>query len=448
MFPFRFDWNEQGFDNKLKFYKKQSIDERVNLSNIKDKLEKSKWDCKSFDLKEKQEAYNEYAYFYDYARDAIYNQSISEDSISYFFQRKDDLTNASYKIHIKKDKKCYTYNLNITGLSLRIFHSGVAILSIELENRQTNDFEDILRINDYGRRIYPQFIGGESVIPTKNAFLADYISIKTSDLNITENFEYINFSDTCIGHHILELLGTELFTQNKSAKNRFYIQPILDDRMFVLSWYGNDDLSNRLVDYNYISDNWYKYVFVDGNDKTVFSPKMQEKLIIEATYDRWMNYEYGLTLYGVSRYSFVCLSNNSDFTKNILPRPHLHTMYFQMISLLLASRASILRFSDEIAAVANSKNLERLQPLYERYLTFYNRLYFKEVTHQEQGIELYDIAREQMRIDNHIEKLDGKFTKLFEYAELQNTKKEQEDKEKMQNLFNLVSGLFIFPSLI
>ena len=53
-----------------------------------------------------------------------------------------------------------------------------------------------------------------------------------------------------------------------------------------------------------------------------------------------------------------------------------------------------------------------------------------------------------MRIDEHIEKLDNKFTKLFEYAQLQATKREEEEKERMQNLFNLVSGLFIFPSLM
>ena len=380
MFPFRFDWNKDGFKSKFSFYKNNNIGERVDfdLKKLKDRLGKS-WKYQKFELEKRTDLYNEYAYFYDYARDAIYNQSV-EAAISYYFEK--ELTNATYEITIlSKDKP---YILDIKSISMRVFHTGVSILSIELENKTYDKFDDILNINDFGRRIYPQFISDGQTKSTKKSFLADSIQIKSKTLNVIENFCFKPSDDIVIGSHIMELLG-ESFSQNKNDKNKFYIQPSLDDRMFVLSWYGNKHESERLVDENYIdSDEWYKYVFVDNGEKTVFSPKMQAKLIKEATYDRWMNYQYdekcSLTLYGVCRYSFVCLST-SDF-----PLPHMKTMYFQMVTLLLATRTSIIRFSDEIAAVATSKDIDRLQPLYERYLTFYNRLYFKEITHQDQGI--------------------------------------------------------------
>lgn len=443
MFPFRFDWNEQGFENEFAFYKENPIDSRVNLAKIKKTLQEHDWEYKPFNLKNEPELYNEYAYFYDYARDAIYNQDNSEDPISYYFEREDDLTNALYMIHVKKEKKCYTYNLNIVGLSLRVFHTGVAILSIELENRQTSNFDDILRINDYGRRIYPQFISENSTFATKDAFLANYISIKTSNIDLTENFNFEPAEDIVIGSHIMKILG-DSFSHDKKESEKYYIQPILDDRMFVVSWYGDDKLSYKLKSNYKDSNEWYKYIFVDNGDATVKNNQMKNSLIKEATYDRWSG---DGTLYGITRYSFVCLTNRSWFPINIV-KPHMNTMYFQMVTLLLANRASILRFSDEIAAVASSQEIDRLQPLYERYLTFYNRLYFKEVTHQDQGIELYDIARKHMRIDEHIEKLDTKFTKLFDFANLQSTKREEEEKEKIQNFFNLISGIFIFPSLM
>ena len=442
MFPFRFDWNEEGFENEFAFYQKQPIDKRVafNLKKFQEHLSKE-WEYKSFNLTDRPDLYNEYAYFYDYARDAIYNQNESEDSISYFFEKdKKELINATYTISVK-DKK--SYELNITGLSLRVFHSGVAILAIELENHDYENFNDILRINDYGRRIYPQFIAEGSTIATKSAFLADHITIKTSKINITESFDFKAHKDIVIGKHIMQLLGTP-FSDNKYDVQTYYIQPILDDRMFVISWYGNSAMSNWLSQEYETSDDWYKYIFADNDTVNVKNSKMKKELIAQSTYDRWSKNH---TLYGISRYSFVCFSSQEWFPVNII-RPHMHTMYFQMVTLLLATRASILRFSDEIAAVAGTKNSDRLESLYERYLTFYNRLYFKEVTHQDQGIELYDIARKQMRIDEHIEKLDNKFTKLFEFADLQATKREEANKEKLQQMFNLISGIFIFPSLM
>ena len=81
---------------------------------------------------------------------------------------------------------------------------------------------------------------------------------------------------------------------------------------------------------------------------------------------------------------------------------------------------------------------------YRRYLTFYNRMYFKEVTHQEQGIELYDMALEQMKIPEHIEKLDGKFTKLHDFANLQSEKKTT----KAMNALTIVGSTLILPSLV
>ncbi len=432
MFPFRFDWNKSGFGSEFAFYKDNSIDKRV------EKIDSFKgWEYKQFDLKQQTDLYSEYAYFYDYARDAIYNQS-KEDAISYYFER--ELKDATYEIKILKTDKPYI--LDIKNISMRVFHTGIAILSIELENKKYDKFDEILNINDFGRRIYPQFISDGQTKSTKDSFLADSIKIKSKTLNAIENFCFKPSDDIAIGSHIMNLLG-DSFSQDKKAQNEFYIQPILDDRMFVISWYGDERESEKLVNENYIkSDEWYKYVFVDNGEKTVFSPEMQTKLIKEATYDRWMNYKYNekcsLTLYGVCRYSFVCIST-IDF-----PLFHMKTMYFQMVTLLLATRASIIRFSDEIAAVATSKDIDRLQPLYEQYLTFYNRLYFKEVTHQDQGIELYDIARKQMRIDEHMEKLDNKFSKLFEYANL----KANNETSNQMNKLTIMGAVFLPPSIM
>jgi len=444
MFPFRFDWNEQGFSKEYDFYKSNDIANRIALKNLNTQLEQKGWECKPFKI---ENAYSEYAYFYDYARDAIYNlDDFSETAISNYYE-KNDFNGKIFELNIQKKgsgnyiTEASSYKLQITGLSLRVFNSGVAILSLELANHEYDKLSDILRINDYGRRVYPQFIGERGIANTKKTFLADSIKIIGSD--IVENFEYDKFDDTYIGTHILDILSQDIFTQKRDETNKYYIQPSLDDRMFVISWYGNDKLSAEPYSK---SDDWYRYVFVDNGMVTVQNKRMKKELLKNATYDRWSNFG---TLFGVTRYSFTLLSPSKKSLEKENAEmiiEHTQTMYFQMITLLLATRTSILRFSDEIAALASSETLEteKLTTLYQRYLTFYNRLYFKEVTHQDQGIELYDMARKQMKIDEHMEKLDGKFTKLFEFAKMQS---DDANGAKMDKL-TVMGAIFLPPSLM
>ncbi|MEA2092209.1 MAG: CorA family divalent cation transporter, partial [Campylobacterota bacterium] len=198
-------------------------------------------------------------------------------------------------------------------------------------------------------------------------------------------------------------------------------------------------------------------VFIDGKDLTVQDKNMQKVLIDKATYRRWGGYG---TFYGITRYSFVCLSQNNDFTKGVLPLPHIKTMYFQMITLLLTQRASILRFSDEITAISDVQNrednpsVEHISILYKNYLRFVNKLYFKEITAQDQGIELYEMAQGIMNIKRDIEDLRQEIGTLNGYAFLEQEREEKEEMNKITKLATiflpatLIAGIFgmnIFP---
>ena len=475
LFPFRFDKHidNDGFTNEFELYKKSSLDERVDLDALHNKLTKNGWDYEEFKIEQGDEEdllYNEFAYFYDYAREALYNLTdFSKDAISNFY-RKTSIQKGTFEIGIKA-KENYpetTYKLEIDGITLRVFSSGIAILGIELLNRDYSSFRDILRINDYGRRVYPQYIGKDCSNTTKGSFLANYIKVvdKHSKLIAKESFYYANYNDIRIGSHIMNILGTEVFTQckcktnegdsictnpypkkcKKNLKGLFYIQPSLDDRMFVHCWYGNEvysDLISNEEKKSYLkSDLWYEYIFVDNDGATVKNSKFKKELLKKATYTRWSGNK---TLFGISRYSFVALTDRSWFANNILHN-HMRSMYFQISILLLALRTSVLRFSDEIAALASLKDfsIERTDKVYKKYLLFYNRLYFKEITHQDQGIELYDMALKQMKIPEHIAKLDNKFPKLFEYANL----KESERESKALNSFTFLGGIFLVPSFV
>ena len=433
MFPFRFDKIViDKIKDKHEFYRDNSFDSRVKIDDeFKESLEKNKWKYEKFEVKNHLD-YNELVYFHDFVKDSLFNiNEFTAGGTSYYFEKILE-ENARFELKVKgKD----VYDLKLEGVNLRLFDTGVGILSFEVENYDYYSIDDILKINDYGRRVYPQFVSdGFSVEATKGAFLPEYIKVN----GIEENFSDV-YKEIKLAKYIIDILG-ESFTTDKDKKDKYFLQSIIDDRMFVLSWYGNAAFSSCTKE-NIENKNWYKYVFVDGNEITVQEKKMHQALIEKASYRRWKEYE---TFYGITRYSFVCLSQNSDFTRDVLPLPHMKTMYFQMFTLLLAQRASLLRFSDEITAISDvrekSPSTENIAVLYKNYLRFVNKLYFKEVTAQDQGIELYDKALDILNIKRDIEDLRQEIGSLNGYAFME---QEREEKEEMFKLTKL--GTFFLP---
>jgi hypothetical protein len=454
MFPFRFDFIKEEIEDKHEYYKNNSFDERVKIDNDFYKLlKKDNWEYRKFEI-ENNYNYNEFVYFHDFVKDSLYNiaECFTENATSWLFNKK--FENTSFKFSVKETKyyPFKEYEFEIKTISLRIFDTGIGILSFDFENKKYSNKDDILKINEFGRRIYPQFLGkNKSIKDVKKAFLADNVSIIIDDIKFEEDFNESNLTDVKIGNHILSLLGKNTFTQNKKDVNKYLIQQIIDDRMFVISWYGNNGFANSLKNYNYEKNNfWYEYVFVDGNGKTVQSKRMQEEFIKKATYDRWMDYG---TLFGISRYSFVCLSKNQDYTRNVLPLPHMKTMYFQIFTIILALRATILRFADEVTAISdiekNDEEIEaRVRNLYKNYLRFKNKIYFREVTAQDQGIELYEKALEILKIEKEINDLEQEINSLHTYANMITEKKANEKMNKLTEIGSiflpatLIAGIF------
>ncbi|AXX95868.1 CorA family divalent cation transporter [Arcobacter ellisii] len=439
------------FDKKEELYSYHTF---MFPFTFKDHFKKTKnWEYKPFEILE-QKDFNEYVYFYKHIQDAIYNKNNknSEKWISKYYKYK--FQKGKYSINCKKG----VFELELDGLSLRIFNTDVGILSFNLKNTKYSDKNSILAINDFGRRIYPQFLGEKFTGNTKNAILSNCITLELDDKIINEDFTKFNTIDSFKELKKLNLLPSfilELIEDNfsKDEENLTTIRPIIDDRMFIISLYMNDALITKLQNYKECSnqyeyetnDSWYKYIFIDGDEKTCQSKHMTKKLISESTYDRWI--EWG-TLFGISRYSFVSITG-SWFGKNRL-LPHIQTMYFQIFTLLLAYRATIIKFSDDIQNVTNetTQNLEKLskdtEEIYEKYLSFLNKLYFKEITAQDQGIELYNQAMKVMDIEKYMSDLDHEITQLHTYVDM---RKEKERNDKLE-FISKIGAILLPPSLL
>jgi len=405
----------------------------------------NEWIYLPFKVEEARD-YNEYVYFYKHVQEALFSdKEESESSISRYYEYKKQ--EGSFTI----DTEMGRFELELDGISLRIFNTDVAILSFNLINKKYGMQKDILAINDFGRRIYPQFLGKDfSLEDTKKAFLVNEIILRFADGEVLRE-DFCSFSSkenlqtqelSLLPKYILNLI-------NKNFKEPKKLRPIIDDRMFVISQYNSDAMSESLKRYDAkdgyayeYDDFWYKYVFVDGKDKTCHSRYMSKELIKNSTYDRWV--EWG-TLFGVSRYSFVSLTG-SWYGKKIL-LPHMQTIYFQIFTLLLAYRATIIKFSDEIQNVTEQeedKLATETQKIYKKYLNFLNKLYFKEVTAQDQGIELYNKAMKIMDIPKYMKDLDNEINELHSYVDMQEEKKTS---EKM-NTLTWIGGVLLPPSLL
>jgi hypothetical protein len=456
LFPFQWD-----FKKESRSFENMDLRERTNLENVDALLYRSCWERKYFAV-DTPRKFNEYIYFYDFVRGALYDPREKSPGI---LHRYNYLLpgNPRYIIHVKNNQ--HPYDLKIERIQLNLYTTGVGILSFHLSNQTYPQLQQILEINEFGRRIYPQFLGrqipGKEVFTdkTKESFLADRLEIVIDEnRGFQEDFSYFNDieqvknSPSRLSAVIMNLLGDSFMTSKPvDKKNRVLIAPILDDRMYVLCWFADKKLCTRLAGYSknketyrYAGDDdWYKLVFVDKASPTCNSIFMKKQLLLEHTYDRWIA-KKDSSLFGITRYSFIILNDD----QNSFVKDHLKTMYFQMVQLALVQRASVLRFSQEATRIANlespGETTGRVRDLYEKYLQFLNKIYFREITAQEQGIELYERIHQAVKLEREVKELDREIDELHQYASL------CEDRRKNKQLFILtvLGVLFIIPDFL
>ena len=484
LFPFKWDFLSKG-----KEISNADFDERTNLSSIDALLRnhqqgnKHLWKRSLFKFNQDESGvydYNEYTFFYDFARGTLYDTQEDNELVRFYEYQIGE--QAYYTIStLKKNSQngnheVEEYKLQLKGLNLHIFNKGVGILTFNLANWCYPESDKILRINEFGRRIYPQFLDNQ--LPyngeTKKAFLADQIKV---DLGIGTDIieESFNNYDSlknlsversfCLPNHIKTLFPSA-FHETKPTKSYFdtvWIRNIMDDRMFTMCWLGNNDLTKKLSvcnpnnEFEYENNSFWYALLVCDKDATSITCQHAGKLkeyIKSYTYERWANYG---TLYGLTRETFMVVSSDIEtLKKNFAPELHIHlqSMYYQIVILCLVQRASILRFSGEVTLVSElakqdrespNKLSDRISKLYMNYIEFVNRIYFREVTAQIQGIELYDKLQEQMRLKNEVADLDKEIQELNQFAEM----REQKSLTTVANLFlpaSLVAAIFTFIS--
>lgn len=491
VFPFKWDYLSSG-QNILE----TPFSERTATSRFEQALKGMPWVKSPFqiglDEVDQYHTFNEYNYFYGYVRDALALSLNEQDTKQrYRYKFPDAATTPQYRIKVKNGKEApYHYTLGIEDIILTNYDIGVGYIAFFLANNKYEDRDDILRINDYARRLYPQFLAysdSKDFRPTdapKDSFLASEISISGLGIEIVEDFSYYDLVESLRGepyklpNHISKLLGDQFKVGTRESKQRYsksyiLLNPLIDDRMFTHCIYyppeGLEEL--RIFDesseeYSYVkSDFWYSYLFVDPDiETTCHSRPMKRELLKKHTYDRWIEYnnQYGCQshLFGLSRYSFMIVAERQWFAQNILINHHRY-IYFQMLALALVQRGAVIRFSAEAANISEaitanlepSKQKKLIREIYRGYLHFTNKIYFREVTPQEQGIELYDLARKSMEIDTDMQALHQEVGELHQYAVLLEGEKSNKEAVRLTWIatiflpFSIVGAYYGFNNL-
>ncbi|MCB0782570.1 MAG: hypothetical protein KDC03_24025, partial [Flavobacteriales bacterium] len=482
LYPFKWSMNDR--DRPIE-PKEQCIEKVAELidGRIANK-DAGQW--KRFDFTAGSDAgrYNEFQYFHPFARKALFENLDPKEAhpIAYYRWKEEvganGLSPLRYVINIvkrpqwggKPDLEAIRHELELEEITLTLYESGVGVLGFHLNNRDTEDREAILDINDFGRRLWPPFQanGADRLGATRKNMLAEHITIQrhateeVTDL-AKERFEHEHLDPTSGPEHWMKFRPDHVhyFLERAFGPNVDRI-PAVDDRMFTLCWYGNAEAIHGLKDYPVFQGDpagawrgfngdpahwWYRFVFVDNRSAGIGNRGMLHRLNAEHSYPRFI--EDGSVI-GMSRYSFVLLSDRGSFGTEHL-RVHTQTVYFQIVQLCLAQRASVLRFSEEatdIAKLGTSRErgrlAERLTELKTRYISFVNRIWFREVSPQEQGIELYEMLQAHMDLEKHVKDLNNEIEQLHQFVLLENAKAREDKLELLTKL-----GFYVaIPTLI
>lgn len=410
-FMFPFQWRIEGYENNI-------FSEQINLKNI-DYSHSSNWERTFITPTAENEAddlYNERNYFYEFVHDALYDNG-NNNSLIWHCERKEPQHGDVFYTIESKDK---TYELKVSAINLNLYSTGVGVLTFYLYNEKYPEPYDVLKINQIGRRIFPPYIF--SVEDRK--IISKSIEIKGLHGNETgyrEDFSgYTNQTKS-------NTPASFIINMIKEAATNITLKPVIDDRMFVQCWYKNDEWTKEYKSEKYhqflSKGHWYEFVYIDDfDDPTCQNVGMRKKLMKESTYERWQNYG---SLYGITRYSMVLLTNK-DCPSYLTD--YFETIYARMAELILVQKASVLRFSSEVTNISNLEEKkgfsEKVSSLYKEYIRFVNQIHFREISAQDQGIEMYKMLYDAMNLEKQVGKLDEEIEELYNYVSLREDHKQ------------------------
>ncbi|WLE99159.1 MAG: hypothetical protein QTN59_10030 [Candidatus Electrothrix communis] len=189
---------------------------------------------------------------------------------------------------------------------------------------------------------------------------------------------------------------------------------------------------------------WCKLLNVDKPDKTPEGSHVisafEKKWTEERTYQRWA--EYG-TWYGYSYHSGAMLAG-------ALSEPPLWRyfgeMYFDQVLLLFYLRITLFAFSRELTRMnqGDSEQRDAFNLLRASFAKFTNLYQFPLISNQQQGLEMYKVARKSMDIDELFKEVQEEISSTHEFLEMKANRR----LGKIANIIAILAAVAAFGSLL
>lgn len=365
------------------------------------------------------------------------------------------------------------YPLCIDAIRLKAFNTGVAVISFELEYYMPEGGEeqarkDIRIINEFGRRLYPEFLLEQDV---KHPLCADAISVQIEGRDaITATLRKKSvLSDGMDNMYLNDPVHLPNLITDLTGLREEDIEPAIDDRMFVCCCILDSAYANHFLGYPTSPDgyddwdeekqwfwnsnhaqahnwaflrNWdigrelYALTNIDAGGSSCQNRVMLDEYFDQQLYLRWI--EWG-TLHAVTNHSMVCITGEPKYVMDSVVNPFL-IEYVPMCILGLAQRASLLSFDTQITeAIKNAqgvkkplsgKMLDDLISLAEDFAIFQGQLLLQEITPQIQGIELYKKLQTMLFVPALEKNIQHQLNNLYQIAEANRDRQVAEERQK------------------
>jgi len=264
-----------------------------------------------------------------------------------------------------------------------------------------------LHFTNQARIIYPSFI--EQVFEGKITL----VTLETAD----EKIEFKHQDD--ISPIVLYLLK-RFFSNADKKQLRERLDYLPDDRMVVSPAYG---LAGQQLKQADIKRLFSLALYVDRDagtfdalDGYAYDPKFVNELLERDSLGRWM---------GLGNYSGYCGYANAylgfgDFFNNVIAPSHVPYIYGRMLTLALFYQMALRHYNRRInyATKQLSKNGEttEFQRLRKPFILFTNSYWFREVTNQVQGIEVFNLQTQALGLEAEYSLIKDEMERADEYS--------------------------------
>lgn len=228
-----------------------------------------------------------------------------------------------------------------------------------------------------------------------------------------------------------------------------------DDRLFVNAAYGyaGGQLAGDVAD-RVFSLALYVDAPSDGYSKFggyAYDPEFVRGLMAKNSSGRWR----GLGTYaGFTNYANVHFGGGGFFCKVIAPT-HVPLIYGRMLLIALFYQASLRYYRDRLMLLtseqADAISSENVQTLRKEFMLFTNAYWFRELTSQIQGREVFTLQQQALELQRDYEFIKEEMERLDAYMQGQLNNELNESSHKLNRvvcLFTLISLWFAYTQIV